>query len=163
MDKWMSVLKPCLEAGCGELSDGPRCDEHRPSATALRVGSPYERGYDQRWRRLSERARRLQPWCSDCGTDDDLTSDHLPSAWARRAAGLPLRLRDVEVVCRDCNAARGSSRPGSDRATLDMIAGHVAIGERRTLGTRPDAAPIPTGTQGRIRHSPDYPHRPGRH
>lgn len=107
-------MKPCIE--CGELSDEGRCEEHRPSAVSLRGLSARERGYDAAWDRLSRRARTLQPWCSDCGTEDNLTADHLPSAWARGARGLPLRLRDVEVVCGDCNVRRGSSRPGSERA-----------------------------------------------
>jgi hypothetical protein len=39
--------------------------------------------------------------------------DHLPSAWERRAQRKPLRLKDIEVVCGECNRARGSSRPES--------------------------------------------------
>lgn len=58
----------------------------------------------------------MQPWCSDCGTGEHLAADHLPSAWVRKAQGLPLRLADVDVVCNDCNVRRGSSRPGSARA-----------------------------------------------
>lgn len=107
------LLKPCLD--CGEPSEGRRCEACAPSASSLRKTSPRERGYDAGWDRLSRTARRLQPWCSDCGTDEHLTADHLPRAWERKAAGLPLRLEDVEVVCNDCNVARGSSRPGSQR------------------------------------------------
>jgi 5-methylcytosine-specific restriction endonuclease McrA len=95
----------CVE--CGEPSPTTRCPEHtkhrsRPS-TAL--------GYDWTWQKLSKRARRLQPFCSDCGAADDLTADHTPEAWRRRNAGLPIRLEDVDVVCRGCNARRGRARP----------------------------------------------------
>lgn len=109
------MLRPCIV--CGELSEGSRCEECSPRPAALRGSSPDQRGYDAAWRRLSRRARQLQPFCLDCGSEDDLTADHLPSAWERKAAGLPLRLVDVEVVCNGCNAARGSSRPGSARAS----------------------------------------------
>ena len=106
------VLVPCLT--CGEPSEEPRCAEHRASKTRERQGYR-ERGYTGQFDRLSRRARRLQPFCMDCGTTTNLTTDHLPSAWARQAEGLPIRLRDVEVCCRDCNTRRGSSRPGSRR------------------------------------------------
>lgn len=108
------MMQPCLS--CGELSDARRCEDCAPSTTALRATSSRERGYDAAWDRVSVEARRLQPWCLDCGREDRLTADHLPSAWARKAAGLAIRVEDVEVLCSDCNAARGSSRPGSQRA-----------------------------------------------
>lgn len=73
-------------------------------------GSSTARGYDYRWRKLSERARRLSPQCEDCGTEDDLTTDHSAEAWRRREAGLVIRLRDVAVVCSRCNAERGAAR-----------------------------------------------------
>jgi 5-methylcytosine-specific restriction protein A len=111
----VGLLKPCLD--CGDLSGEIRCVEHSPNAVERRTTSSRARGYDAAWDRLSARARRLQPWCLDCGTTEELTADHLPSAWQRKAAGLPLRLADVEVVCADCNAKRGSSRPGTVRAS----------------------------------------------
>lgn len=102
------MLRPCLE--CGEPCTGSRCSAHRLPDTKP---PPYARGYDHRWRVLSERARRVQPWCSDCGATDDLTCDHSPRAWARKAAGKVIRLRDVDVVCGRCNRARGAAR-GAD-------------------------------------------------
>ena len=106
------TLRTCLD--CGEPCDGPRCNEHtvdtKPSAT--------ERGYDHKWTLLSIRARRHQPFCTDCGSVEDLQCDHLPSAWERKAAGLPVRIQDVDVVCGPCNrdrgAARGPSGPRGD-------------------------------------------------
>lgn len=109
------TLKPCI--GCGEPAEGRHCEDCRPPATALRKTSPRERGYDAAWDRLSRAARRLQPFCVDCGSEARLTADHKPSAWERKEAGLPLRLEDVEVVCNDCNVRRGSSRPGAERAS----------------------------------------------
>lgn len=112
-------MKPCIEPGCGEPSDETRCEDHRIDhrvAKDERRGSAQSRGYDAAWQRLSKRARKMQPFCLDCGTTANLSADHKPEAWQRVAEGKPLRLTDVEVVCSDCNARRGSSRPGSRRA-----------------------------------------------
>ena len=107
------TLRPCLT--CGEPTEGSRCDECAPAhARTHRTvkRSARDRGYDAAWDALSKRARRLQPFCSDCGTTEDLTTDHSPAAWQRRAEGPPIRLRDVDVVCRSDNARRGRARPG---------------------------------------------------
>jgi len=112
------MMRPCLTHGSGELTEGRRCDEHQPAEQQRRKalrGDWRALGYDAAWDRLSARARRLQPFCTDCGTTDRLTADHRPSAWHRKAAGLPIRLEDVDVVCADDNLRRGSSRPGSSR------------------------------------------------
>ncbi|WP_281711780.1 hypothetical protein [Dermacoccus nishinomiyaensis] len=110
-----TALQPCL--ACGELSDQPRCEQHRATASQRRTLTFRQRGYDAQWDRVSREARRRQPWCSDCGGDGDLTADHTPEAWRRKAQGLAVRVEDVEVVCGPCNVRRGSSRPGSARAT----------------------------------------------
>lgn len=111
--------KPCLV--CGEPSTESRCPDHRLDAHHQ---SADERGYNSRWRRLSEKARKLQRFCSDCGTTTDLTADHSPEAWRRHNAGKPIRLRDIDVVCRPCNARRGKTR-GVDPIT----AGHRPEGK----------------------------------
>jgi 5-methylcytosine-specific restriction protein A len=98
------TLRPCLV--CGELADGPRCEVH----TVDRKPPAAARGYDAAWSRLSKRARRLQPFCSDCGSTEDLQADHSPEAWERKAEGLAIRLVDVDVVCGPCNRRRGAAR-----------------------------------------------------
>lgn len=108
------TLRPCIE--CGELAEAERCGEHKLKG-GKHLLTDAERGYDNAWRKLSERARRLQPFCSDCGATEDLQCDHTPQAWARQAAGKPIRIKDVDVVCGPCNRARGSARPGSERAS----------------------------------------------
>ncbi len=100
------TLRPCIE--CGEPSEAAHCPEHaRPPSPKASAAA---RGYDAAWNRLSRQARRLQPFCSDCGTTEDLQADHTPEAWARKAAGKPVRLADVDVVCGPCNRARGAAR-----------------------------------------------------
>lgn len=108
------MMRPCLHPGCGEPTDNTRCPEHtthkaKPSARA--------RGYDAAWDRLSRKARKLQPWCTDCGATEDLQLDHLPEAWARHDAGLPIRVQDVEVCCGPCNRARGAGRTRGEAPT----------------------------------------------
>jgi len=113
------TLRPCLD--CGTPAPGTRCPEHTTSAKGTRE----QRGYDATWRRLSKRARRLQPFCEDCGAVTDLTTDHLPSAWERKAAGKPIRLNDIAVVCLPCNITRGAAR------------GPQARGEAPSKGSQP--------------------------
>lgn len=97
-------MKPCLV--CGEPSPATHCATHRPQKPPAA-----QRGYDSAWNRLSRRARKIQPWCLDCGATDDLQADHSPEAWQRWEAGKAVRLADVEVVCGPCNRARGQARP----------------------------------------------------
>lgn len=113
-------LKPCIS--CGEPGSNARCTdcstENKKQYGHSKKTNATDRGYDRRWRLLSERARRIQDWCSDCGTPDRLTADHSPEAWERKAQGLPIRLKDIDVVCQACNNDRGSARPGGERATV---------------------------------------------
>lgn len=119
------TLKCCVV--CGELAESNRCSEHqlKPSRNFR------EKGYDAAWDRLSRKARKLQPFCADCGATDNLEADHLPSAWHRREQGLKVRLQDVEVVCGPCNRRRGSARPGSARAEAwgEEVADPLAVSE----------------------------------
>ena len=109
--------KPCLV--CGEPSTQTRCDEHK---LAQRRKPTRVRGYGTTWRKLSERARRLQPWCSDCGARADLQCDHSPEAWEAHDEGRTITLDLVDVVCGPCNRRRGAARgdgvvrPRSDSA-----------------------------------------------
>lgn len=101
---------------CGEPTKGTLCDQCQITNDRQRVrsdqvrASSARRGYDSRWRRLSERARAAQPFCLDCGTDQDLQADHSPETWERVNKGLPLRITDIEVVCGPCNRTRGAAR-----------------------------------------------------
>ena len=110
------TLRPCLE--CGRPSAESRCPECAPVKKREQArgapdfkAPPAARGYDEVWRKLSTRARRMQPFCSECGATTDLQCDHSAEAWRRRAQGLPVRLRDVDVVCGACNRRRGRQRP----------------------------------------------------
>jgi 5-methylcytosine-specific restriction enzyme A len=106
------MLRPCVDYG--EISEAARCPQHARDLKPSR----HERGYGNAWARLSKRARRRQPWCSDCGSQDDLTVDHSPEAWERHEAGLEITLDLVTVVCRSCNGRRGRARPMSDEGRV---------------------------------------------
>jgi hypothetical protein len=104
------TMRPCLQ--CGVPSEASRCAEHTRERARTTKGSAKQRGYGYAWDKLSRRARRLQPFCEVCGSPDDLQTDHTPEAWARKAAGKSIRLRDVRVLCgfhnREAGAARGA-------------------------------------------------------
>lgn len=104
---------------CGDTFDRPddvaQCTRCKPQRNARPVAvytksRPEARGYDRTWRKLSRRARKAQPFCTDCRTPEDLTADHSPEAWARYDSGKVIRLEDIDVVCRRCNADRGAAR-----------------------------------------------------
>lgn len=107
----MSVCPGCGDTFERDSSNSASCLDCRPSDK--RAGTnryDLQRAYDHAWRKLSVKARRIQPFCSDCNSTDDLTCDHLPAAWKRHERGLSIRLMDVDVVCRSCNSARGAAR-----------------------------------------------------
>lgn len=120
---------PCLS--CGEPTPTTRCPDCTHVQRVTPLASPTALGYDTPWRKLSERARKIQPWCSDCGATTDLTCDHSKEAWKRKAAGKSIRLRDVDVLCRSCNSKRGKARP-STRGDAPTIGGPECWGEARS-------------------------------
>lgn len=100
--------KPCLS--CGDLSPAsycPTCNAERLRVRERRRGTTKQLGYGSSWKRLSAKARRLQPFCSTCGTSDDLTADHIiPLARSDRTA--KVTIEQVAVLCRSCNARKGA-------------------------------------------------------
>lgn len=153
----MRLRTPCLT--CGEPTRGSRCEDCSKSSENMRIRkhttkkqTSKERGYDSRWKRLSKRARELQPFYEICGTTEDLQGDHLPIAWERHEKGLPIRLSDIRVLCgyhnREAGAARGQharsdSKPrnltsgteGHGRADR-LSGGHTDPGWRPLAGRR---------------------------
>lgn len=119
----MPLLKPCIKAGCGALSDKAQCPQHRPKDTRRIRHRPAHAATDWKWRKISEQTRAKQPWCSQCGTTNDLTVDHIiPVSVDPSLAYEPLNL---DVLCRSCNGRKG------DTITDTQIkAVHSAIHER---------------------------------
>lgn len=69
------VMQPCVE--CGELSDNNRCSRHKRKHTPKTTRSHAADFNRSKWRRLSQKLRKLSPFCEVCGTSDDLTVDHI--------------------------------------------------------------------------------------
>lgn len=129
------IARPCTK--CGDvIASGSYCLTCRPPKRVRPQRSFRERGYDAAWDRLSRRARRLQPFCLDCGTDQNLTTDHSPEAWDRQRRGLPIRLQDVAVVCMACNVRRGAARGEHSRDSREPVANPVAA-QRDPRGVTP--------------------------
>lgn len=131
------MTKPCLT--CGAPSSESYCSEHRSASWQHPVGSARDRGYSAAWDRLSRRARRLQPFCSDCGDTQDLQLDHTEHTWARIEAGKVVRLSDTGgVVCGRCNRRRGAARGrGGDQ-------GDGPIGAAKGPGGKPQTPSLST-------------------
>lgn len=111
------ILAPCID--CGELSERQRCEDHRPKPAPKPNAKAKSQDYNQAWRKLSERARKAQPFCLWCGTTKSLETDHTPVAWERKLAGKPIRLRDIRVLCGPCNVLAGQGRPGPGQRTSE--------------------------------------------
>src|SRR5699024_2040843 len=90
----------CIE--CGELSDGPHCDQHKPKPR----NRSHFRSNPAAWKQLSARLRRMQPWCTICGTSDDLTVDHIVPYDER--PDLAYEISNLQVLCRKHNSSKGT-------------------------------------------------------
>jgi 5-methylcytosine-specific restriction endonuclease McrA len=98
-------LKTC--GGCfrnfppQELKSGrcPPCSRAKERA----LGTRTSRGYDNDWLRLSANAIAQHPYCSHCGSTEDLTADHI----VPKARGGRNVLSNVQVLSRSCNSAKG--------------------------------------------------------
>lgn len=139
----MSPLpRPCLT--CGDLSLASHCPEHTAHPPDLRRGRDRSTvGRGSAWVKLSRRARALQPWCLDCGTRQDLTTDHTPAQWSRILASLPMRLELCDVCCRSCNSKRGPAQPGSKRYELWLQSQPRGVQGSRKETLRPGGSPAP--------------------
>ena len=101
------TARPCLD--CRRATrNGSRCPTCAAAFRARRDqqrGTRTQRGYDNRWMRLSAEAIRLQPWCSECRATVDLTADHIDPL---SKGGVAVTVADVRVLCRSCNSRRGN-------------------------------------------------------
>ncbi|MBF6328510.1 HNH endonuclease [Nocardia transvalensis] len=96
------TLRPCLD--CGEPSDAARCPEHARKDDRVRDRN-HVHWNGARWKRLSARLRRMQPWCSSCGATDRLTVDHITPVSER--PDLAYEVNNLQVLCGRCNSRKG--------------------------------------------------------
>jgi len=96
------MLKPCLV--CGEATPRTRCPQHE-SARNIDRGSSHQRGYDSRWRRLSERKRRLTPYCELHLPGCELVAVDVDHRIPLRAGGRST-WSNACSACRPCHATK---------------------------------------------------------
>jgi 5-methylcytosine-specific restriction protein A len=89
---------------CGLISDKNRCPDCARKYEIHRGPRTMKGRYDAAWRRIRAQAIREHPWCSVCGSTEDLTGDHITP---HRAGGRNVR-SNVQVMCRACNSAKGA-------------------------------------------------------
>ncbi|WP_268892839.1 HNH endonuclease [Tomitella fengzijianii] len=78
---------------------------------------------------FSKRLRRLQPWCSKCGSVNDLTVDHIIPVVHR--PDLEFDVSNCDVLCRSCNGRKDALTRGD---------------------TPPDARPHPSAKAQKLLH-----------
>ncbi|MEV5080319.1 HNH endonuclease signature motif containing protein [Streptomyces sp. NPDC056159] len=78
----------------------PKCNSARPRRHQSK--SATARGYTYQWEKIRAIAIRQQPYCSFCGTDKDLTGDHIHPL---KEGGQNV-IENVRVLCRSCNTRR---------------------------------------------------------
>ena len=92
------MKRPCLV--CGTPSNNSRCATH-----TMPRHRETQRAYNKRgWRKASAYVRAMQPYCSRCGSEWDLTADHVVPL-ARGGEEVP-SLDGIDVLCRRCNSAK---------------------------------------------------------
>lgn len=97
------ISRPCL--GCGELiPSATYCADCQP-AEQVRKG-PGDAAYDRIWRKLSLKARSIQPWCTDCSGTADTTDHIIPKSVAPE---LVHAIENCAPRCRSCNSYRGTT------------------------------------------------------
>lgn len=95
--------KPCRHLGCPNLTEGKYCEEHkslypdRPSAES--------RGYNSKWRKLSQQYLRKHPLCVRCLASGRYTkatvTDHIISH--RNRAALMWDESNFQALCKPCH------------------------------------------------------------
>lgn len=105
----------CSQPGCNALTTNGRCDACKPRASvdhradARRRGTAAQRGYDAKWRRLSENYRKAHPLCEMCCAEDGLITpatlvDHIVPVDVR--PDLRLVEANLQSGCAECNARK---------------------------------------------------------
>jgi 5-methylcytosine-specific restriction endonuclease McrA len=89
---------------------------------ADRVGAPNRpsacrRGYDRHWQRVAAAAIANQPYCTNCGSQSDLTGDHVIPV---SRGGLSTRA-NCQVLCRPCNARKRNLPSFHRQLSLDAL------------------------------------------
>src|SRR5689334_14408610 len=91
--------------GCGATgTQQGRCARCRAEKERAR-GTRQQRGYTTQHQRLRTQAITLHPWCTQCGTTDHLTADHIVPL----SRGGRTELHNLQVLCLSCNSRKRDS------------------------------------------------------
>ena len=130
------TARPCAQ--CGDIiATGTYCTECKPKPAATTKVRPKGHVHTNttRWKRLSDKARKLQPWCVDCGAHDDLTGDHIIPV--SEDPTLAYEVLNIAVRCRTCNSRRGNRCTDEERqAVLTPASAQGAPGQVLRLRRR---------------------------
>src|SRR5262245_10158920 len=105
--------RPCTVPGCPHLVRGAsRCPDHAIEVCPRRSRPDHRshaqtttaRGYSTLWRRLVALAIAHHPACMICGSDQDLTGDHIVPL----SKGGTSTAENIRVLCRRCNSRKGA-------------------------------------------------------
>lgn len=118
--------RPCSHPGCGKLTHGPRCEEHRQQQRKQldkARGSAASRGYDHRWQRERRLYLTQHPLCVLCSAEGRVTAatvvDHVVPHKGDRV--LFWDHNNWQALCKPCHdtkTAREDGRWGQDRPQL---------------------------------------------
>ncbi|MUL78644.1 HNH endonuclease [Mycolicibacterium sp. CBMA 226] len=110
------MQRPCVDCGC-LIPSGSRCREcQRPRNNNTVKGKQGRTASDWHWRKLSQKLRRLSPFCEKCLAKTDLTVDHLIPISER--PDLVHEELNCRVLCRTCNGERGDRCTDAERAQV---------------------------------------------
>jgi 5-methylcytosine-specific restriction protein A len=101
--------RPCFCPGCGRLTDGRYCDEHRQ--TAERQYNRYLRDpdtnkrYGRAWKKLRARFLLQHPLCEQCRKEDRLTAAEEVHHLLPLANGGTNDERNLMALCKSCHSS----------------------------------------------------------
>ena len=96
------MMRPCLT--CGTPTKATRCPPCQSERNIAR-GSSTRRGYGSRWRRISERKRRLVPYCQLHLPGCQLVAVDVDHRIPIRAGGRSV-WANAQSACRACHRAK---------------------------------------------------------
>lgn len=126
---------PCRFRRCPELTEHASgyCATHR-GEYELRRGSPEERGYDRKWRKLSAQVLKEEPLCRRCRLADSVLTDHILS---KRLGGTDAR-SNLQGLCKPCHDEKTRQEDGrftgSPSSRVVLVAGPPGAGKSSLVG-----------------------------
>lgn len=123
-------MKPCTQ--CGTPTQQTRCPQCTPPPrTPTRTIATNT--HDTRWKKLSLKLRKKQPFCIDCHTNQDLTADHILPI--HTFPDLAYTEENIQIRCRRHNAQRGNTWTQQEQQQV-ITALQATYNKKRTRSAR---------------------------